>query len=251
MDTFYQTNLAVHVVFGLTGLLVMIVPLLTRKGARMHRRFGWIFVTAMALVALTGIDMSLAWLAAPKLFRPNSSFETVLVDALFLILIGALTANALAQAIFALRQKGRLRAAPGPLVKTLFILLGLSASTSIVVGIQFRELLSIVFGAGALALLISDLRFSFRPFASPHAYLYQHINAVGTACISTLTAFLVLGARRVLGAEVLGAQAWLLWLAPSVLFAPVFQIWIARYRRQLEGSRNAQTNGQKPLMQHG
>ena len=37
------------------ALLVFWIPLVTRKGGRTHRRAGWAYVTAAAIVAVTGI----------------------------------------------------------------------------------------------------------------------------------------------------------------------------------------------------
>lgn len=249
MDTLYRINLMLHVLCGVVGLLVMLVPLLARKGARTHRHFGWAFVIAMSLVSVTGIDMALSWVLAPAHFRPGLPVQRVMIDAMFLTLIGALTANALGQAIFALRQKCRPKAVPVWHVNVLFALLAFSALISLALGVADGDPLSLVFGAGALALLARDLRFTFLRFASPHAYLYQHINAVGTACISVLTAFLVLGARRVLSADILGTHAWWLWVTPTLVFAPLFQLWGLHYRRTLERPRPAKTP-KHALIQH-
>jgi hypothetical protein len=250
MDTLYRTSLFIHVSCGALGLAVMLVPLLARKGARVHRRFGWLFVSAMSVVALTGVVMALSWLIAPARFRPDAAAPEVLLDATFLTLIGALTANSLAQASFALRQKGQARAVPTILVKVLLAFLATCALISVWLGLRYGDALSLVFGVASLLLLIQDVRFSSRAFASPHAYLYQHIGAMGRACIAVVTAFLVLGARRWLGADVLGSHAWLLWIAPTLLLAPVFHLWIGRYRRAL--GRPLATIGaeRRPLTQH-
>jgi len=233
MHTLYRIVLAMHVAGGALGLLSMTLPLLARKGQRLHRQSGWAFTAGMALSASTGMAMAMAWAIAPSEFQPQSTPLVARLDGMFLFLIGCLTANALVQAISAVRRKTQSGRA-GLVVGSSLGLLVLTAVCSIGLGLVFREALPLVFGTGSLALAAQDVWFTFRPLRSPMAWWYQHMNAMGTACISAVTAFLVLGARRWVGAEVLGDHAWLLWIAPSALFVPLFQLWIMAYRRRFE-----------------
>ena len=45
---------ALHIVGGTVGLATFWLPLVTRKGGRLHRRVGWIYVMAMLVAAFSG-----------------------------------------------------------------------------------------------------------------------------------------------------------------------------------------------------
>ena len=55
LGAMHDLLLTPHVIAGVVALASMIVPLVARKGGRLHRRAGWVFVIAMiggiALVA--------------------------------------------------------------------------------------------------------------------------------------------------------------------------------------------------------
>jgi uncharacterized membrane protein len=53
-----QPLLTVHIAAGSIALASMLVPMLTTKGGRTHRRAGWVFVASMALVSVTALIMS-------------------------------------------------------------------------------------------------------------------------------------------------------------------------------------------------
>lgn len=239
METSYRLFLVLHVIGGTVGLLSMLFPLVAKKGARLHRLTGWVFTLGMALSAVTGIAMAAAWILMPQVFQPSSTVLEARVDGVFLALIGALTGNALIQAVTAVRRKKP--AARGGLVPRASIaVLVMIALASIALGVAYGAKLSLLFGVGSLVSALADLRFTMRPLTSPMAWWYQHMNAMSTACISAITAFLVLGARRWLGSDVLGDRVWMLWVAPTLVIAPLFQIWIVRYQRKLEPRKRAQ-----------
>ncbi len=233
MQTIYRLVLALHVIGGAVGLVSMLLPLVAKKGARLHRVTGWVFTGGMALSAVTGIAMATAWATAPATFLPLSTPLEARLDGLFLGLIGVLTGNALVQAIAAVRRK-HAHARPGALVRWSLAVLLLTSLSSLVLGLLCDKTLPMIFGAGSLMLAFQDLRFTLRPLPTPMAWWYQHMNAMGTACISAVTAFLVLGARRWFSHEVLGGNAWLLWVAPAFVLVPLFQGWIAWYQRKFE-----------------
>ncbi|NJC39891.1 putative membrane protein [Brevundimonas alba] len=56
MDTLFLPTLALHITAGLLAVLVGIVPIITRKGSRLHRLAGRVFVVLMATL------LACAWL---------------------------------------------------------------------------------------------------------------------------------------------------------------------------------------------
>jgi len=53
-----KTLLAIHVAGGTIALVSMLPPLVARKGGRLHRLAGWVFVLGMVVVSVTAMLMS-------------------------------------------------------------------------------------------------------------------------------------------------------------------------------------------------
>jgi hypothetical protein len=74
------------------------------------------------------------------------------------------------------------------------------------------------------------LRFFSAPDREPGGWLLMHLNGMGTAAISALTAAAVTNAR-LLGVS--PKLSWLVWLAPGVLGGLGLSLWGRHYRRRL------------------
>ena len=61
MSVLFDLALWLHVIGGFTAILVLWVPIVTRKGRKLHRQSGWVFVFSMATVSLTAIYMGVYW----------------------------------------------------------------------------------------------------------------------------------------------------------------------------------------------
>jgi hypothetical protein len=77
-----------------------------------------------------------------------------------------------------------------------------------------------------------QLQFARRPYPTPMAWWYEHMGAMIGGGIAFHTAFLVLGAGRIVGLQLQGPGAALLWVLPTLIGLPVSAIWVRRYRRQ-------------------
>src|SRR5919198_5021565 len=90
--------LDLHIAGGTAALLSMVIPMVTRKGGRTHRRSGWVFVAGMTIVSITALALS----AARYLYDPRPQAKAF---ALFLFYIAILTGNAVSVGIRVLRMK--------------------------------------------------------------------------------------------------------------------------------------------------
>lgn len=222
---------ALHIIGGAVGLVSMFVPLLARKGGRLHRRVGKVFAVAMTTAGISGVVMAAAWLLVPARLGEGDP-ASLRVRGLFFGAIGMLLLCAVQQMLRSLARKH----SPGPQPSALdlglpiaSLVVGLAA---VVAGLAWRRPLPIGFGALAVASAIGDLRFVLRPLSSPRAWWYQHMRGVMGAMLSAITAFAVFGGRR-LFAEVVPAELWWLpWFGPTLVVVPLFMVWIARWRRR-------------------
>jgi hypothetical protein len=234
MSLIYALVRSLHILAGLAGLALAIVPLVTRKGARLHRQTGRWFVRAMATAGITGLAMSVSWLVAPAYFHPAGVTDPVAarMSGLFLGTIGLVTLAALQQMVGALTRKRSPAPAPSVLDLALPIAMAAAGLISITAGVLAQRGLLLAFGALAVANGISDLRFVLRPLPTRMAWWYQHMRGAMGAIIAAVTAFLVFGASRLIDGLLPPALAWLPWVAPTAVAVPLFTLWIARFRQR-------------------
>ncbi len=106
VPTPYSSLIIVHAVAGLTALGTLPVPLIARKGGRVHVLSGKVFFWAMIAVAITGLGIAAVWGLAPVVARPGiakvsaseaAGHELELARlAVFFATIGVLTLDAVA-----------------------------------------------------------------------------------------------------------------------------------------------------------
>jgi hypothetical protein len=87
-----------------------------------------------------------------------------------------------------------------------------------------------------------NLLFARRPHATPMAWWYEHMGSMLGGGVAFHTAFLVLGAGRLVGIQLDGLAAVVPWILPSVIGLPATAIWTRYYQRrfgELEPRRRA------------
>lgn len=209
-----------HIAAGFTGLVTLWVPLVVKKGGTLHRRVGWVYAIAMAIVAITGIVISGA-----KLFDENPGNDD---GALFLLLVGLLAGSAANAGVRALRLKGTSDATRHPWDVVLSGLLALCGVAAAVSGAVRGLPLFLVFGVLSTAVGLGHLRGWLRPPSSRMDYWYRHMGGMLVSGIATVTAFLVVNIRS------LGVQeyAFLVWTLPGVVGGAGITAWTRHYRRK-------------------
>jgi uncharacterized membrane protein len=226
----YEALRFLHIAGGALGLVSMFVPLLTRKGSPVHRRFGKVFAIAMIVAGISGLAMSGAHLVAPEAF--GSDIARIRIGGLFLGTIGLLMLGAVQQMLRSLARKRQPASKATVLDIALPIALASAGAVTAFVGVIVGAPLLIGFGALGTLTAVGDLRFVLRPLQTPKAWWYQHMQGAMIAIISAVTAFTVFGGRRWLTALVPSELGWTLWVAPSLVLVPLFSIWTARWRRR-------------------
>jgi hypothetical protein len=77
-----------------------------------------------------------------------------------------------------------------------------------------------------------NLRFARQPYASKMAWWYEHMGSMLAGGIAFHTAFLVVGAGRLLGVQLTGFAAVVPWIVPSLIGIPATMAWVGYYRRK-------------------
>ena len=218
-EAFIAALRSIHIVAGGVALATFWIPWVVKKGARVHRRVGWVYALAMAVVSGTAL-LNCIWRsfdAAPDNDR----------DAQFLGLIGLLSAANVSYGLRALRRAST----RGRGVWDLAIALVLFAASvlSAALGVIHLRPLWCAFGAGSALGGFAQLRYWLRPATTRADRVLQHISGRGTSCIATVTAFLVVNAEN------LGLQAhWFwVWVLPGVLGGTALSLASRRWQRAL------------------
>jgi hypothetical protein len=222
MDRLFQAVLAVHIAGGAVSLLVFSVPLVTKKGGQTHRRVGWVYVAAAATVAMTGCLSCIPLVNSPLRWRAG----------IFLAYVSLLAGASAQFGMRALRTKGRAGASRGAidLVPPLLLVAGGVALAAF--GIHRSMVLYVLFAALGLVLGVAQLRFWLTPPAHERAWFLAHMTGMGTSCITTVTAFVVVNARR-FGMRTFDLR---LWVGPIAVLAVGLTLWRRYYARRLTGN---------------
>ena len=227
-----KTILVLHIAAGTTALISMWVPMLAKKGARLHRNAGKVFVGAMATVSVTAVVLG----GARFLLDPRSEARQA---GLFLLFVSILTGAAVSSGVRVLRAKNRV----GPHLHWWDLgLAGLLTVASIgaaAYGLAMGMTLFVVFAIIGLVSGGGQLAYWLRAPRSPMHWWFEHMSSMLGACIAATTAFLVVNADR----WGFGTFSIAVWLAPTVVGAPAIAIWTTYYRRKFSARRATASTG--------
>lgn len=224
MQTAFDVIRWIHIISGFLALSIFWIPIVTKKGGRTHNRAGWIYVYAMGSVAVTAFLMGLfrlAWDAGADADAIPYSW--------FLMFISVLSAATAWYGLRVLRHKSRKAPHREP-ADLLFPALLFSSGIGItaygwVIGfplLQYFPLLGLFLGGTQLLYWLST------PSAKFH-WIVEHIVGMLSCCISTVTAFLVFGAPRLLGVPIVSL---LIWMLPTIVMVPLIIGFTRKYKRK-------------------
>jgi hypothetical protein len=206
-----------HIAAGAVALAVFWIPLVAKKGASVHVRAGWVYVSAMIAVAIT----------AAVVCGYRIAFQPARRDlALFLLLISLLAATLAVGGVLVLRE--RKRATRRLRTLALPVLLVLASIAVEVHGLGTDNTLLEIFPLVALATGISQLVYWLRPPRTRMHWWLRHMTDMGGACVTTITAFVVVNASH-LG---LGVTSLVAWFAPGAIGGVGMALWTRHYRKR-------------------
>ena len=231
-----ETLLAIHIAGGATALTSMFIPMVAKKGGTVHRRAGWVFVSAMTIVSVTALILAGARFVTDPTPQGRSAGA-------FLSYVAILTGAGVSAGIRVLRAKRRTAPHRSAWDLGLPALLLTSAAAIAVYGVITGQPLFMAFSVIGLVNGTTQLAYWLR--APKHAmhWWFEHMGNMLGSCIAATTAFLVINAGR-LGLESFSIAVW---LAPSFLGAPAIAIWTTYYRRRFSQSSALATRQRAPV----
>ncbi len=164
--TWVERIRVLHIAAGFTALALFWLPMVARKGGRVHRRAGWVYVVAMGVVAATAVVVC----GARILFDGPE----VRARSVFLLFISILAATAAASGVRALREKQRAASTRKIINLGLPTLLLVSSVAISLYGLHLGALVFTVFGAIGLVSSGSQLFYWLRPPQSRMHWWFAH-----------------------------------------------------------------------------
>jgi hypothetical protein len=244
----YKLVLSIHVLAGLTGLAAFWTPALARKGGRTHTQVGRIFYNATCAVALTGLAMAALVFIAPLAVHPRATTDAAKLaaaaaqdrlSAFFLVYLVIITFAPVYHGVRVLAT----REAPDTLRTTFHTMLNVTAivATAGMIGLAWFAHQPVFAALSPIGFLVGrgNLRFARQPYASRMSWWYEHMGSMLGGSIAFHTAFLVIGAGRLLGTHLTGFAAVIPWILPAIIGIPASAIWVAYYRRKFQEDRPA------------
>ncbi|MCA1020534.1 DUF2306 domain-containing protein [Halobacillus litoralis] len=229
----FSMILLIHIGAGFTALTVFWIPLVTKKGGRVHRKVGWVYVWAMYTVAASALFMGLY-----RLFMEPQRSSVEQAFSFFLLYIAVLSAATAWMGIRVLRLKRRTKAHRSPYDLGAAGLLVIMSLVTMAVGwiydfalLKFFPILGLFLGSGQLSYWLTP------PKTKMHWYFEHYGNLIGCS-IATITAFVVFGAPRLL--NISSVSIWL-WFLPAAVLTPLIYSFNAYYRKKFNISKAGKT----------
>jgi hypothetical protein len=217
-----QTWRLIHIAAGVVALAIFWIPLVARKGGRLHRRAGLVYAWAMLVVVVAAFG-TVGWRLEYE------DLPSVRVRSVFLAYVGLLAFASGWFGLRALRTKKRTGPSWNPIDIGPSVALALGGLA--LIGWWLRtdvSVLVIVFGVLGLWLGVQHLRTWLTAPNDAHHWWYQHMSGMIAACIGTVTAFLVVNSSRL----VPDSFNLVLWIAPGVVGGVGISVWTAYYRKK-------------------
>ncbi len=213
----FETLIVLHVIAGLTGLIAFWGPIVTRKGARNHRKWGRAACYGFMVAGALAVAMALLSLYGPEERIPSVT-DRALFDGLFgwmMLYLGLLTIGFADYGLSVVKHARDPVALRHPRYQLVILAVVVSALYCGYYGLDIGQPLMIAVAAlGVIAMGIQQLFIWRSTPPSPRAYVGEHFRALVGMGISAYTAFMSVGLIRWVPEEVFNP---LIWAGPSVV----------------------------------
>lgn len=217
--------LTTHVIAGFISLVLFWLPIIVKKGSKLHIKIGWAYVYAMWVIVVTSGILSIVNIIQGGYFV-----------SLFLGYLSVITALPLWYGIAVLKHKGgnapRRFYAKRRYLHILIVILG-TGNVAFAIFTQFANGAMLLFIFGLLGMTdISKARTSYESYLSQIDPIRDHIVGMLTTGIAAYTAFFAFGGRTWLGAIFSGQLMIIPWVIPSVIGVVGIRWYTAKWTKK-------------------
>jgi hypothetical protein len=227
----FEALVVAHVVTGTVGLAAFWGPIVTRKGAANHRKWGKAACYGFLGAGSLAIAMALLSLYGPEWRHPEIT-DRALFDGLFgwmMLYLGVLTIGFVDYGLAVVRHSRDRRALRRLRYQAVIAAVVLSGAWCGIYGFKVgHPLMMLVAFIGIVAMLIQQV-YIWRPGDPPRGtYIGEHFRALIGMGISAYTAFMSVGLIRLVPEQVFNPA---IWAGPSVIGVSLILYFTIRAKR--------------------
>lgn len=244
--TLFHALVVLHVVTGAVGLTAFWGPIVTKKGARLHRKWGRAACYGFLGAGALAIAMALLSLYGPEYRHPEVT-DRALYEGLFgwmMLYLGTLTIGFVDYGLAVVKHSRDRRALRAVRYQAVIAAVIASGAWCGIYGWQVRHpLMVLVAVIGIVSMLIQQL-YIWRP-AEPlrTTYIGEHFRALIGMGISAYTAFLSVGLIRLVPEEVFNPA---IWAGPSVIGVSLILYFTVKGKKTAAPRTSAKPSGASP-----
>jgi hypothetical protein len=211
----------VHVLAGFIALVVAPLAMFASKGGDWHRRWGKLFVWAMAFVVVTAIVLGI--------MTENFLMAMVAVFSFHMVASGYRSLY-----LKKLHEGQKPQKADMLIQGTAAVINGglfLWAISLMMLGFKFQKvIIFFVFGAIGLLMVFSNFHRFYKRSHDKQEWLYGHMTGFLGGYIATVSAFSAVTLDMI-------QPVWLQWLWPTIIGSPLIAYWVRYYKKRFGKGR--------------
>lgn len=227
----FKVILYIHIIFGIIALFTFWIPMIAKKGQKLHIRAGMTYVTAMSVVILSAVLLCILILSnSPNYVNNSKTYINAQSFAWFLLFISILTAASLWYALRVWQFKNRIAPHINLLDLGFSLLLIICSIAMSSYGFYLHNFLYSYFPIIGIFLGCNQLHYWLStPNSKMHAW-FQHMGGMFASVIATLTAFSVTALPYLF--PIKASVIKFFWIAPTVIFVPILLVWEYYYKKK-------------------
>lgn len=241
MLLFHKVALYSHVIIGFLALILFWIPVVAKKGSRLHNQVGQWFVNAIWLVSVSGILMSvIVWWDPLAIRLPGETVSAERATRIiasqrmsseFLLMLSLLVLVSVKQATLVLKaraDRSQLRKWHHMIWVLALLLMALVVGTK---GILHGQILLMIFGPIGLSASFGALRYIYKSELCPREWIIEHFTNIIGCGIGVYTAFFAFGGRQYLSELLPGMLQIIPWVLPGVLGTIAIALYKPKYTK--------------------
>jgi hypothetical protein len=230
--TLFKTLVAFHIIAGATGLVSFWAPVLSRKGAAFHVKWGRVFVVTMLVTGSLAVLISLTTLAAPRETHPDIADEALIrgIFGWMMLYLGILTVTLAWYGRLTVKNRRSHFGNRTPLNLALHAVLLAAAANCLWQGLHIGQVLMVGISMIGFATVATNGWFLWQRQPAANAWQKEHIKALVGAGISVYTAFSAFGAVRIAPHLALNPVMWSIPLVVGISLILYFWWTVSRPR---------------------